>query len=153
MENTAILGKVKEHFCKERSVTLWGQSELFVPPLCGTALGNGRVLFCVKSQDSRPKFWYILVDSKVNDYFKEDAEDEILEEKIEYVENEIMLALEEYYGRAYISEYDETEDLSEDEIKQGFRDFPAFDFSGGSCWIECENIFEGIPELNGLEFI
>jgi len=104
-------------------------------PVCADTLGDGALLAEVMPIGSRPHVWYIRIDSTYL-YMGEDEQN--------VYEDEIHQQIEESFGASTLDHLDDEtkkevlQSWSRKEKKNGYRDYPAYQWDGGS--IEILNI-------------
>lgn len=112
-----------------------------ITPVLAETLGDGKLLAEVTPIGTRPQSWYIRIDSSYL-LMEED-------ERIKY-EDQIHIQIESDFGRKWLRDYDkqdeeEMERWTKKEKKNGYKDYPAYDWDGGS--IDIINLDNFVQEM------
>jgi hypothetical protein len=112
-----------------------------ITPVLAETMGDGKLLAEVTPIGSRPKSWYILIDSSYL-LMAENEQDEY--------EDEIHAQIESNFGRKWLTDFDKKDKeimhtWTKREKKNGYKDYPAYEWDGGS--IEIINVNEFIQEI------
>jgi hypothetical protein len=109
------------HHTRRRTVTFWGDEYEIKPVLAETIIGDGLQLVKFSTIDQRPHYWLIRIDSKT-DLFSN-----------EFNEEEIILALEEEFGKHPECLIDETEFYKYKNEGKRFEDYDTFEEYNNAC--------------------
>lgn len=114
------MGTIKEqtieNLLKKVSPKLWGESyPEFEPVLLKKVLGDGNQLIWFQTNDCRPYWWWVLIDSNTN------------VSSSEFEPHEIWDMIEDEFGSF---DYDE----EENQTKDAYDLYPMIDSNGGCLW-------------------
>jgi hypothetical protein len=112
-----------------------------ITPVLAQTMGDGKLLAKVTPIGSRPESWYILIDSS---YLS------MSESKQDEYQDEIHQQIEGDFGRKWLTDCDkrdkeEMKSWTKLEKKNGYKDYPAYEWDGGS--IEILNVNEFVQEM------
>jgi len=112
-----------------------------ITPVLAETMGDGKLLAQVTPISSRPETWYILIDSSYLS-MSESEQDEY--------QDEIHQQIESDFGRKWLTDCDkadkeEMKSWTKQEKKNGYKDYPAYEWDGGS--IDIVNINEFVQEM------
>jgi len=112
-----------------------------ITPVLAQTMGDGKLLAQVTPIGSRPETWYILIDSSYL-LMGESEQDEY--------EDEIHQQIESDFGRKWLTDCDkgdkeEMKNWTKQEKKNGYKDYPAYEWDGGT--IDIVNINEFVYEM------
>ena len=124
---------------KETVATLWGTSVKFRPYLLERIFGDGMKLIYFGTQDNRPYWWLVRVDSHADDNGWED-----------FNEEEIYEAIEDECGCYEINEDAKVDEDGYDEFgtKCVEGDYPQIDSASSAHWGLLADFAKGVDKYN-----